>query len=212
MTIAWPDGSELPKIEPLSPDPDIEVAEQSTDAAVEALPGQEETDSGVGTKLVDADIARVGRQVELAFPRGTDAIAEKDAIAERFAGLSALKSFDNDQDNLAQIVRRARTDRELLVNILRIHGYYDAQVYHRLADLPRLRKAILLGRLTLKRLWCGSICRLDRNIASGRSASAILVRRAMLLPRCVRALNLIAAIDQFRPHRSRAAEAAKRTG
>lgn len=135
MTIAWPDGSELPKIEPLSPDPDIEVAEQSTDAAVEALPGQEETDSGVGTKLVDADIARVGRQVELAFPRGTDAIAEKDAIAERFAGLSALKSFDNDQDNLAQIVRRARTDRELLVNILRIHGYYDAQVYQSLGGL-----------------------------------------------------------------------------
>ncbi|MCC6942055.1 MAG: hypothetical protein IT551_10670, partial [Novosphingobium sp.] len=135
MTIAWPDGSELPKIEALSPDPDIDVAEQSTDAAVEALPGQEETDSGVGIKLVDADIARVGSQVELAFPRGTDAIAEKDAIAARFAGLSALKSFDDDEDNLAQIVRRARTDRELLINILRIHGYYDAQVYQSLGGL-----------------------------------------------------------------------------
>jgi translocation and assembly module TamA len=85
MTIVWPDGSELPKIEPLSPDPDIEVAEQSTEAAVEALHGQEETDSGVGAKLVNADIARIGRQVELAFPRGSDAIAEKDAIVARFA-------------------------------------------------------------------------------------------------------------------------------
>lgn len=132
MTIAWPDGSELPKIEPLSPDPDIEVAEQSTSAAVDALPGQDEADTGVGTKLANADIARVGKQVELAFPPGVDAIADKDAIVARFAGLSALKSFDDDEDNLAQIVRRARTDRELLINILRIHGYYDAQVYQSL--------------------------------------------------------------------------------
>lgn len=132
MTIAWPDGSELPTIEPLSSDPDIDVAEASTEAAVDALPGQEETDSGVGAKLADADIERVGKQVELAFPRGADAIPDHGAIAERFAGLSALKSFDDDEDNLAQIVRRARTDRELLVNILRIHGYYDAQVYQSL--------------------------------------------------------------------------------
>lgn len=135
ITIAWPDGSELPAIEPLSPDPDIEVAEQATDSAVDALPGQEEADNGKASQLADADLARVGKQVELAFPRGTDAIAEKDAIVARFAGLSALKSFDDDEDNLAQIVRRARTDRELLVNILRIHGYYDAQVYQSLAGL-----------------------------------------------------------------------------
>lgn len=132
ISIAWPDGSELPQIEPLSPDADIDVAEQSTDAAVDALPGQNEVDNGIGSKLADADIVRVGKQVELAFPRGAEAIIEQAAIAERFAGLSSLKSFDDDEDNLAQIVRRARTDRDLLVNILRIHGYYDAQVYQSL--------------------------------------------------------------------------------
>lgn len=135
ITIAWPDGSELPKIEPLSPDPDIEVAEQSTDAAVDALPGQQEGDSASSVRLADADLVNVGKQVELAFPRGNEAIADQGAIVDRFAGLSSLKSFDDDEDNLAQIVRRARTDRELLVNILRINGYYDAQVYQSLGGL-----------------------------------------------------------------------------
>lgn len=145
ITIPWPDGSELPKIEPLTPDPDIEVAEQTTDAAVDALPGQEEADSGRASKRADADIAKVGKQVEIAFPPGAEGIAEKDAIVERFAGLSALKSFDDDEDNLAQIVRRARTDRELLVNILRIHGYYDAQVYQSLGGLSAPANAPAAG-------------------------------------------------------------------
>lgn len=152
MTIAWPDGSELPKIEPLSPDPDIDIAEQSTDAAVEALPGQDENDSGLGTKLVDADIVRIGKQVELAFPIGADAVTDKDAIVERFAGLSALKSFDDDEDNLAQIVRRARTDRELLVNIMRIHGYYDAQVYQSLGGLSAATNGDAVGPIDVEKV------------------------------------------------------------
>lgn len=135
MTIAWPDGSELPAIEPLSPDPDIDVAEQSTDAAVEALPGQQDADAPASVRLADADVSRVGKQVELAFPVGKEAIAEKDQIVSRFAGLSSLKSFDDDEDNLAQIVRRARTDRETLQQVLRVYGYYDAQVYQTLSGL-----------------------------------------------------------------------------
>lgn len=145
ITIAWPDGSELPKIEPLTPDPDIDVAEQSTDAAVDALPGQEEVDSGRVSKRADADIAKVGKQVEIAFPPGAEGIADKDAIVARFAGLSALKSFDDDEDNFAQIVRRARTDRELLINIMRIHGYYDAQVYQSLGGLTAPASAAAAG-------------------------------------------------------------------
>ncbi|SCX96891.1 autotransporter secretion outer membrane protein TamA [Novosphingobium aromaticivorans] len=135
MTIPWPDGSDLPPIEPLSPDPDIDVAEQATDAAVNALPGQEEADAPANVRLADADVRRVGKQVELAFPVGAEAIADQGAITERFAGLSSLKSFDDDEDNLAQIVRRARTDRELLAEIMRVHGYYDAQIYQSLGGL-----------------------------------------------------------------------------
>lgn len=135
MTIPWPDGSEIPDIQPLSPDPDIDVAEQSTDAAVDALPGQEDADAPAGIRLADADVSRVGKQVEVAFPAGKDAIAEQGDIVSRFAGLSSLKSFDDDEDNLAQIVRRARTDRETLQQVLRVYGYYDAQVYQTLGGL-----------------------------------------------------------------------------
>jgi len=133
MTIAWPDGSEIPDVQPLSPDPDIEVAEQTTDAAVDALPGQEQAE--VVEKLADADIERVGDQVEVAFPRGEAAVAEKADIVARFAALSSLKTNQDDDDNLAQIVRRGRTDRELLVEIMRVHGYYDASVFQSLGGL-----------------------------------------------------------------------------
>lgn len=133
MTIAWPDGSEIPDVQPLSPDPDIEIAEQTTDAAVDALPGQEQAE--VVEKLADADIERVGDQVEVAFPRGEAAVAEKADIVARFAALSSLKTNQDDDDNLAQIVRRGRTDRELLVEIMRVHGYYDASVFQSLGGL-----------------------------------------------------------------------------
>lgn len=135
MTIAWPDGSEIPDIQPLSPDPDIDVAEQATDAAVDALPGQEDSDAPAGVRIADAAVSRVGKQVELAFPTGKDAIAERGDIVSRFSGLSSLKSFDDDEDNLAQIVRRARTDRETLEQVMRVYGYYDAQIYRTLAGL-----------------------------------------------------------------------------
>lgn len=135
MTIAWPDGSEIPDIQPLSPDPDIDVAEQTTDAAVDALPGQEDSDAPAGVRIADAAVSRVGKQVELAFPTGKDAIAERGDIVSRFSGLSSLKSFDDDEDNLAQIVRRARTDRETLEQVMRVYGYYDAQIYRTLAGL-----------------------------------------------------------------------------
>ena len=135
MTIPWPDGSEIPDIQPLTPDPDIDVAEQSTDAAVDALPGQEEGDAPASVRLADADVSRVGKQVEVAFPRGTDAIADAGDIVDRFAGLSSLKSYDDDEDNLAQIVRRARTDRETLAEVMRVYGYYDAQIYQTLGGL-----------------------------------------------------------------------------
>lgn len=152
MTIAWPDGSELPAIEPLSPDPDIDVAEQSTDAAVEALPGQQDADAAANIRLADADVSRVGKQVELAFPSGKEAIAEEDQIVSRFAGLSSLKSFDDDEDNLAQIVRRARTDRETLQQVLRVYGYYDAQVYQTLGGLGERAEGEAAGPVDVEKV------------------------------------------------------------
>lgn len=133
ITIAWPEPADIPEVEPLSPDPDIGLIEQATDAAVDALPGQDEPKAD--QRLADADVERVGKQVEVAFPRGKDAVAAKGEIVSRFAALSSLRTFDDSDDNLAQIVRRARTDRDLLVEIMRVHGYYDASVFQSLGGL-----------------------------------------------------------------------------
>ncbi|MCX7285128.1 MAG: BamA/TamA family outer membrane protein [Novosphingobium sp.] len=150
ITIPWPDGSEIPDIAPLTPDPDIAVAEQSVDAAVEALPGQEEAE--VETRLANADVERVGKQVELAFPTGADAIPERAEIAARFAALSSLKTFDDDKDNLAQIVRRGRTDTDLLIEIMRVHGYYDASVFQSIGGLERAGEGEARGPIDVEKV------------------------------------------------------------
>lgn len=152
ITLGWPDGSELPEIVPLSPDPDIDVAEQAADAAVDALPGQGEADVAENRRLADADVVRVGKQVELAFPRGADAIASKGEIVERFGALSSLKTFDDDEDNLAQIVRRARTDRDLMVRIMRVYGYYDASVFQTLGGLAQAAEGEASGPIDVEKV------------------------------------------------------------
>jgi len=49
-------------------------------------------------------------------------------IAARFGLLAALRKFGNEEDNLAQLTRRARQDTDLLQRMLRVYGYYDAEV------------------------------------------------------------------------------------
>lgn len=129
--LAWPDAGQLPKIELLSPDPDIQLAEENVNGAAEALAAE---NSGLvdAPRLANAVTRQVGKQVELAYPGGTEAFLD-DAFLARFSGLSALTRFsDNQEENVAQLLRRARSDRELLLKLLRVNGYYDAEVYQTL--------------------------------------------------------------------------------
>ncbi len=129
--LAWPDAGQLLKIEPLSPDPDIQLAEDSVNGAAEALAAENGELADV-PRLANAVTRQVGKQVELAFPGGTEA-APDDAFVERFRGLSALTRFsDKEEENVAQLLRRARSDRELLLKLLRVNGFYDAEVYQSL--------------------------------------------------------------------------------
>lgn len=130
-TLAWPDAGQLPKIEPLSPDPDIQLAEDSVNGAAEALAAENGGLADV-PRLANAVTRQVGKQVELAFPAGANAVPD-DAFIDRFSGLSALTRLsDNDEENVAQLLRRARSDRELLLKLLRVNGFYDAEVYQSL--------------------------------------------------------------------------------
>ena len=61
---------------------------------------------------------------------GLDAI-EADGLLEQFNALSTLETNRDDPANAAQIDRRAREDADLLAELLRAYGYYDAGVVTR---------------------------------------------------------------------------------
>ncbi|WP_022677649.1 autotransporter assembly complex family protein [Novosphingobium sp. B-7] len=124
ITLEWPDKADLPAIEPLSPDPDIADAQEQAKAAGVAL---ETDDSAQGLRIANATLVHVANQVELAFPPDVT-LPDRDAIVARFKGLSALATLKDDEDNLAQLTRRAKSDADLLQQILRVYGYYDPDV------------------------------------------------------------------------------------
>lgn len=53
---------------------------------------------------------------------------DEDAVRDQFGALSVLRENDGDGAVIAQIDRRTDTDIDLMRQILRSHGYYDAQV------------------------------------------------------------------------------------
>jgi translocation and assembly module TamA len=58
---------------------------------------------------------------------GVDAL-DAPGLRERFAALSSLKQGEGTAANVAQVDRRAREDADLLRDLLRAYGYYDAEV------------------------------------------------------------------------------------
>ena len=63
---------------------------------------------------------------------GLDGVDEAAAIAAEFAKRSVLQEERKDEANAAQVDRRARNDAELLAELLRAQGYYDASVEPRI--------------------------------------------------------------------------------
>lgn len=70
---------------------------------------------------------------------GLDGIAD-DRLRARFDELSALKTAKDRDANVAQIDRRARQDEQLLADLLRSYGYYDALVTARVDSDPATRR------------------------------------------------------------------------
>ena len=131
LQLAWPDDQVLPTVEPLTPEPDIQLAEDAAEKELEALgvaPG------AAVPRLVEATVDDLGGGVELGFPAGDETAGRQD-IADRFAALSTLRRLRSDDDNIAQLSRRARSDRDLLLRTLRNYGYYDAEVYQTLGGV-----------------------------------------------------------------------------
>lgn len=105
--------------DPLAPLPDLGVAwpdlEDRSDELIDGQPPTETASAGPAERRYSVRI---------------DGIEEvrSDLLRSRFDELSVLKQNDGDPANGAQIDRRAREDAELLVELLRAEGYYDARV------------------------------------------------------------------------------------
>jgi translocation and assembly module TamA len=117
LTVPWPDTLAPPPALvslPAEPDGAGDLAEQ------QSLPRPDAAFAGEEVK--------VGDHLTLIFPQSFKAFPEQGAFMERFRALSALRKYDTDKDTIAQVSARARADKELLGQLLRIYGYYDASV------------------------------------------------------------------------------------
>jgi translocation and assembly module TamA len=120
--IPWPDlGADNPPL----------IPPETSQAPVQSLGEVAEADEATrqAERIAAIDPARPLRyEVRLG---GVEGIAD-DLFRTRFDILSELEKGAGDEANLAQITRRARADTDLVDQLLRTRGYYDAQVRYQL--------------------------------------------------------------------------------
>ncbi|WP_305098193.1 autotransporter assembly complex protein TamA [Croceibacterium aestuarii] len=111
LDIPWPEDLELPAVEPLAPEQDITFAE---DLSAPTTPN-------VG------DAVQLSRALTVVFPTDRSLLPERDDLLDHFRELSTIEE-DDAGDNAARLAAQAREDEALMERLLRIYGYYDAQV------------------------------------------------------------------------------------
>ena len=114
--LPWPDQQlDLPELVALEPDAESAALAVQADAAPEVRDA--------------AQVEQISQQLALVFPSDPARFPERSAFAQRFAALSAIENLSGKgEDNAAQLGARARTDSGLLRQLLRIYGYYDAEI------------------------------------------------------------------------------------
>ena len=119
-----PDAAELDPSEPLDPMPDLGVDWPDLNAQDEAPPGTIPTPNAPTQASAEAQSdRRYTLQVE-----GLAAIAKSEDLLKAFHQQSALEANRKKPANAAQLERRSRADAELLEELLRSQGFYDANV------------------------------------------------------------------------------------
>lgn len=113
------DAFDIPVPEQLEPDPD--------------RPSFAEIDAPVLVDLPPLEEFRVTDELILAFPEDKDRFPEETDFVERFRALSSIVDLDTNEDTVPQLAARARSDEELLGEMLRTYGYYDGEVIRQLS-------------------------------------------------------------------------------
>ena len=117
-----PDAAELDPNAPLAPLPDLGVAWPDLNAKDTAPPAAP-VSSAKRISVQAAGDMRYTLQVE-----GLASVSDSEELLRTFRQQSALQAERKDPANAAQIGRRANADADLLTQLLRSEGYYDAAV------------------------------------------------------------------------------------
>lgn len=176
LTIDWPGPKPPRPPASLAPEADIARAADAADEASAALDVALPRGGWRGPLGPDALVHGIGAGVVLAMPRDSPATLI-DQVAARFAPLSSLRTLGHGDDNLAQVSRRAHDDVALLEQILRLYGYYDAEVNQTLSGIgaahAKVRFEIVPGP-------CYALARIDTGDLA-RSPDAAQLEAALAL-------------------------------
>ncbi|HMI41255.1 MAG TPA: BamA/TamA family outer membrane protein [Sphingomicrobium sp.] len=127
-----PSSSELDPSAPLDPIPDLGVAWPDLQAEEPAILPPETTDHSAAPPAASGQIddSAAARRYVVAL-NGVDQAVDADLL-KAFRQQSALEGGIKKPANAAQIDRRARADSDLLAELLRAEGFYDARVEPRI--------------------------------------------------------------------------------
>src|SRR4051794_404335 len=123
--VQQPDPAELDPSAPLAPMDDLGVAWPDLNAKDETLPAP--TGAVAATPAQPAEDG--ASQVRYAWTiEGIGSVGDAEGLLKSFRAQSALETDRKKGANAAQIGRRSRADADLLAELLRSQGYYDAVV------------------------------------------------------------------------------------
>jgi translocation and assembly module TamA len=139
---AWaqtPGSAELDPTAPLDPMPDIGVEWPDMNAPDATVPAADGVETPAPAVTIDAaEERRYSVIIE-----GIQGIEDEPVLAKSFDEQSALREGRGEAANAAQIDRRSRADGELLEELLRSRGYYDAVVEPRIEPTQQTLQVVL---------------------------------------------------------------------
>ena len=116
-------SAELDPAAPLEPLPDLGVEWPDMNAPISSEPEEEAPNAEAPVRIGAAEMRHFSIALE-----GITGVDDEPELVKAFDQQSALRTARGEVANAAQIDRRSRADAELLAELLRSRGYYDAVV------------------------------------------------------------------------------------